>query len=114
MADTYDFEVDQGSTHSFTLTYQDANGSGIDLSAHTITMDVRVGFKDSTKAFTLSNGSGIDMTNAATGIIVVTISATQSGALNDDVYRYDIEADLAGVVTRLVQGEITVSREVTD
>lgn len=114
MADSYDFDLDQGATHSFTLTYADSNGTGIDLSAHTITMDVRAGFKDSTLQFTLTNGSGIDMTNAATGILVVTISATQSGALSDDVYRYDIEADLAGTVTRLVQGEITVSREVTD
>lgn len=114
MAEIYDFPVDQGATHSFTLTYTDSAGDPIDLSGHTVKMEVRKGFKDSALAFTLANGSGVDMTNAATGVLLVTMSAAQTGALEDDVYRYDLEVTLSGVVTRLVQGEITVNREVTD
>lgn len=114
MADSYNPIVDQGSTFAFTINYKDPNGVGIDLSGHTIKMDVREGYKDSTLMFSLTNGSGIDMTSAATGVLIVTMSVAQTELLVDEVYRYDIEATLSGITTRLLQGEITSSRQVTD
>lgn len=118
MAQDYNFEVDQGATHTFTLTYKDSSGNAIDLSSYTPQMDVRDGFLNdvgSTLIFSLTAGDGLDMTNASTGIIVVTINSTRSALLVNSDYRYDIEIDAGGgVITRLIQGKISVDKQVTD
>jgi hypothetical protein len=50
----------------------------------------------------------------ATGLINITITATQTTALLPDLYVYDLEITSgAGVVTRLIEGSAIVSAEVT-
>jgi hypothetical protein len=50
----------------------------------------------------------------AAGTIVITLTATQTAALTAGNYVYDLElVSGAGVVTRLVQGNVTVTAEIT-
>jgi hypothetical protein len=50
----------------------------------------------------------------ATGLLNITITATQSRDLDPDLYVYDLEITSgAGVVTRLIEGNAVVSAEVT-
>ena len=48
------------------------------------------------------------------GILSISATATATAALEEGIYVYDLELTTsAGVVTRLLQGQVTVSPEVT-
>lgn len=117
MAGCWDIQIDQGSSFAWTITYQDENGDSIDISAWTSKMDVRIGFKDSELIFSLTPGSGIDDSDANIGILRFNFTKTQTALLVEPLYRYDVEltsnAD-AEEVTRILEGQIETSLEVTD
>ena len=111
-----DLHVLQGATYTMTVTY----GTGTtDISAYTTArLSVADGYKDTagrSVAFTLSQSDGIDLTNANTGVVVVTLSATRTGALTDLNYFYDLELeDSGGNVLRLIFGKVYVYKQTTD
>jgi hypothetical protein len=63
---------------------------------------------------TANTGFNAGIVVDATGTVTLALTAAQSAALDFDRAYYDIEiVSPAGVVTRLVQGTVTLSREVT-
>ena len=115
----YSFTIEQGATFTRTFKYKDADGNPFDLNGYTVRMQIRASF-DSSIIDTFDNGGegGFELTAAAgaseKNIITLTINATQTAAFTFDQARYDIELESgAGVVTRLLQGKIKLSREVT-
>jgi len=113
-AGIYDITIEQGATFSLSATWKDSTGSAVNLTGYTARMQVRH-FKDSTT--TLANltteNNGIVL-GAALGTITVTITATATAAMPALEAFYDLELQSAGgVVTRLLQGKATISREVT-
>ena len=50
---------------------------------------------------------------ATAGQINFTLSATQTGALEEGRYVYDVEVTKDGIVTRVVEGLVTISPQVT-
>ena len=106
--------VEQGATFSRVITWRDANEAAINLTGYTARMQARrsIGAGSTFINLTTENG-GITLGGAA-GTITLTISATDTAALTEQSGHYDLEVVSAGgVVTRLLQGEITVSKEVT-
>jgi len=113
MASTYNSTIDQGSDWYLTLIYKDSSGTAINLTGYTAAMQLRVNPNSTTADLTLSTGSGITITGA-TGTIVVHATATQTAALVAKNYVYDLEIKSSGnIVTRLIQGTLNVSAEVT-
>jgi len=112
----YNFTTKQGATETFTINYTDENGDPVDVSSWDPKMDVRTDYLDSqpTALFTLTDGDGIDMTNADTGVIVVTISATRTTLMVDVKYKYDLELTSGSTVDRIIQGTIVSDKQVTD
>lgn len=102
-----------GATFSRTLTYK-INGSAVNLSGYSARLQVRQKHTSTTKLLDLTTAnSGIALGGAA-GTITITATDTQTAALPDGVWRYDLEiVSGAGVVTRLVEGTFTVTPEVT-
>ena len=125
-AGKYNFTIEQGTTVNFELEYTDSNGNPIDLTGYSGRMQVRPDYADSTKTSYLYlssslnsdatglNFSGSSGTNSPSlGTIGIYISAVTSSKLNFDNAYYDIEIQTGSVVTRLLQGTIKLSREVT-
>ncbi len=115
-AGTYNWTIEQGVTLDKTFTWKDENGVGIDITNYSIRMQVRPTKEASTILLDLDNGAkgGIAITDAANGIFKITRSAAQTAALETGAYAYDLEMeDVAGVVTRLVEGDFKVVGEVT-
>lgn len=124
MAARFDLEVDAGATFTFTLTwYTDAARSAVvNLTGYSARMDVRAAGDVSpapagTPLVQLTSGSGITL-GGALGTVVVTLTAAQTGALEptDELapHVYDLELVApGGAVTRLVEGRVVVSPEVT-
>ena len=113
MASVYNSTIDQGSDWYLTLVYQNSAGTAINLTGYTANMQLRLTVNSATAALTLSTASGITITGA-TGTIAIRATAVQTAALTAQNYVYDLEiVSSGGVITRLIQGTLTVSAEVT-
>lgn len=114
----YDFDLEQGATFDYTLTWVDQQNTPVNLTGYTARMQFRPGTPDNpTVALELtspvSGGVGITLGGAA-GTIRLQATAALTAALTAVPHSYDLElTDGAGVVTRLIRGIANVTREVT-
>jgi hypothetical protein len=76
-------------------------------------MQLRTSYSAASASLELTTGNGrISLTNA--GVITVSLTATETAALAAGRYVYDLEmVSSGGLVTRLLEGVVTVSPEVT-
>ena len=108
----YNITCEQGSTFSKTLTIKDASGVARNLSTYTARMQVRPDVESSTKLLDLTSGSG-DITLNSSGVVVISVTATNTAALSQGGV-YDLEIiDGSGIVERVIQGNFVLSKEVT-
>lgn len=112
MAGTLNLTLAQGSTWSVTLTYKDANGAAINLSGYSAAMQVRVSHAATSTVLSLTSGSGITLGGAA-GTITISVTAIATAAIEAGTYVYDLELVTGATVTRLIEGSLTVTPEVT-
>jgi len=110
-AATWNTTVEQGATWTRVLTVRDAAGALLNLTGYTSKMQAR-NRADALK-IDLSNVSGMTLGGAA-GTITVTITAATTAALVVEPLTFDMTiTSAAGVVTRLVQGRMSVDDSVT-
>jgi hypothetical protein len=115
MAVSYNTVIDQGADWYLTVTYENPNGTPINITSYTAALQLRSLPSDPTAVLTLTTSSGITITGA-TGVIEIHATATQTRAIDEGNYYYDLEISsptTPSVVTRLVQGQVVVSAEVT-
>lgn len=85
----------------------------VNVSGYTAELQVRCLPSDPTAVLTLNTTSGITVTGLS-GEFACHATANQTRAIDEGTYYYDIEITSgAGIVTRLAQGQIIVSAEVT-
>ena len=113
-AGRYDITIEQGATFSLPISYKDSTGSVVDLSdpdEYTSRMMIKES-AGGTTIKSLTNGSG--MTLAASGNnIVVDISATDTASMDFDNAVDDLEIVSGSTVTRVLEGKVKLSREIT-
>ena len=111
-AGNYDLVIDQGSDFALSVTVSE-DGSAKDLS----TWDARASLRSTLGATTATNFT-VDETNAASGILVMSLPHGVSTDMEAGYYVYDLEIYQGTPgeetkVTRLLQGEVTLRGEVT-
>ena len=112
-ATTYDLLIEQGATFSQLITYKEA-GVAVSLVGYTARMQVRSTLESATTVVELTTANGRIALGGAAGTITLTISATDTAALTAGRGVYDLElVSGSGIVTRLLQGVATISRNVT-
>jgi|TARA_B110000285_G_C14870657_1_gene489015 hypothetical protein len=117
-AGIYNFTIEQGSTFTRTFKYKDATGTAISLADHSIRMQLRTSIGNSSTVISLTetqgaNDSVITVGGTSNNEITVTITATDTAAMSFDTAVYDLEIQTGSTVTRLLQGKIKLSKEVT-
>lgn len=87
----------------------------VNLTGYTSALQLRSLPNDATAALTLTTENGGIAITALTGTIAVSATAAQTRAIDEGYYYYDLEitAPVTGVVTRVAQGQILVSAEIT-
>lgn len=108
MATKANLVIDQGSTFSTDLSLTDENGDPLVLTGYTANSQIR-------KWYTSSNTSAvfsvsIDTNNA---IITLGLTANQTSNLVAGRYVYDVELNDGAEVSRIVEGVVTVTPQVT-
>lgn len=109
---TYKITAPQGATfdRQFTLTI---GGTAVDLSGYHAAMQIRETHETETPIISLTQGTGITLGGTA-GTILVEISAATMGSAEPAQYVYDLElVGSTGTVTRLLEGDFTITPEVT-
>jgi hypothetical protein len=113
VAVSYNVTIDQGANWDLNVEYDNPNGTPVNLTSYTAALQIRSLPESATAVLSLSTGSGITITGA-TGLVAISATATQTRAIDEGTYYYDLEiTSPAGVVTRLVQGQAVVTPEVT-
>ena len=112
-ATTYDITIEQGATFSQVVTYKES-GVAINLTGYTARMQVRATLESASTLVELTTANSRIALGGAAGTITLTISATDTAALTAGRGVYDLElVSGSGIVTRLLQGVCTISRNVT-
>lgn len=125
-AGKYSFTIEQGSTLNFELQYKNATGSAINLSGYSGKMQIKSNYADNSPTIYLTlssslqaDGTGLNFsgsngsTPTASGSIGVFISAATSSLLTFDTALYDLEITSGSIVTRILEGQVKLSKEVT-
>ncbi len=104
----------QGATFKRRLRWMDAARQPIDLTGCTARMQVRAEIESPAVLLELTTENGRIALGGAAGTIDLTIAATDTAALAWDAGAWDLEiVHPGGAVTRLAQGSVVVSPEVT-
>lgn len=109
MAARADIIIDQGTTFETVVTVTDDNGSAINLTNYESAAQIRKHHTSSavSATFVITNGG----TN---GQLTLTLSSSATGSLTAGRYVYDVEITSdAAVVSRVVEGVVTVNPQVT-
>ena len=108
-----DFLMPKGSTFSRTLTWK-VSGSPVNLTNYTARMQARTSHVSGTVVLDLTTANSKITLGGAAGTITLSLSATDTAAITAQSLSYDLElVSAGGVVTRLVEGQIVLTPEVT-
>lgn len=108
MATKANIIIDQGTTFSTIINLTDDNGDPIDLTGYSGDSEMR-------KHYTSSNSQSFSISLGGTsGTVTLSLTASQTANLTPGRYVYDVEVTSASnVVSRIVEGIVTVTPEVT-
>ena len=99
--------VDLGANFLYNVYLIDANGTAIDISGYTGNCQIR-----KTYTSTTYNTMNVAITGAS-GLVSLTMNSTVTANLTSTRYVYDLELSSNNVVSRILEGTITVSPQVT-
>lgn len=120
----YSFTIEQGATLDFQIDWTDNSGSAIDLTGYHARMQIRPQVESNQVYISLSSslqadGTGLNLSGSngitplESGSIGVYISAYSSSLLDFGKAVYDLELVNGNYVTRLMEGYVNLSKNVT-
>jgi hypothetical protein len=123
-AGRYSFVIEQGATTNIQINWTDESGSAIDLSGYHSRMQIRPGVESDTIYLSLSSslesdGTGINLSGSnfetplQSGSLAIYISADTTTDLDFNEAYYDLEMVKQNTVTRLLEGKVKLSKNVT-
>ena len=123
-AGKYSFIIEQGATTNLNVQWTNNSGSAVDLTGYQARMQIRPGIEASDVYISLSSslspdGTGLNLsgsngeTSLSSGSIGIYISAYSSSLLNFTEAYYDLEMVNGREVTRLLEGKVRLSKNVT-
>jgi hypothetical protein len=107
MATKLNLFIDQGTDFATTIEVEDESGTPINLSTYTGRAQMR-------KHYTSSTYNSFTVAGDANGVITVSMNAATSANIVGGRYVWDLEMVSGGnVVSRIVEGIVTINPEVT-
>ena len=102
--------VDQGSTFESTIDLVTDDGAVINVAGYVFTGQIRKSYYSTNPTANLT----LTIVDSANGNVKVSISAANTANIKAGRYLYDIKmTDTSNTVTRLVEGVITITPQVT-
>jgi hypothetical protein len=113
-AGTYNFTVEQGATFTRDFVYKDSTNVVVNLTGYSARMHIRPHL-ESTQILLEATTANAKLTiTPLQGKISVVFTPADTNSIPDTEAVYDLELESAsGVVTRLIEGSVTFSKQVT-
>jgi hypothetical protein len=108
MATKANLVIDQGSTFSTDLTLTDDIGDLLILTGYTANSQIRKWYTSSSPSATFET-----QINVQSSVITLSLTASQTSNLIAGRYVYDVELSAGSEVSRIVEGIVTVTPQVT-
>lgn len=99
----------RGDTCTLTVTITSDGTTPINITGRVYTSMVRRYWDDATVAATFT----CTVTNGAGGVMVMTLSATQTAAMDDGTYYWDLQENASGIITTIMSGAFVVLPDAT-
>ena len=123
-AGKYNLLIEQGATYQVEIQYKDSAGVAVDLTGYSGKLQIRPSIGSPIAYICLSSslqpdGTGLNFSGSygttppTSGSIGIYISAISSSLLTFDTGVYDLEITSGSFTTRLLQGNVQLSKEVT-
>ena len=110
---TVDLCIPAGATFQRVVKWK-ADGALVNLTSFTARMQIRPTAASATTTLSLTTENSRITLGGTAGTLTLSISATDTAAISAGRYVYDLElVSAGGIVTRLLQGIVTVSANVT-
>lgn len=110
----YDFCINQGTDLTVPLVLTDATGEPVDLEGYTAAMQIRTLIDSMTAVDTLTTANGRILLEATQGKLTLKFPNAVTEEYPAQNLFYDIEiTSSGGEITRILQGKVSVSPEVT-
>lgn len=111
--------VEQGADFNHVLTWKDSDGNAINLTGYSARMKIKPHVDSSTTLDEWTSGGGELSLGGSAGTITFVVTAATTAAYDPATWGqyavYDLEVvSGGGIVTRLIEGRIELSPEVTD
>ena len=111
MAARANLYIDQGASFSSDVTVKDLNANAFNLTGFTAVAKMAKGYESTKTRTTISTTIAAD---PLTGVVTLSLTPAQTTALSDGRYVFDLEiTSSTGEVTRVIEGIITVTPQVT-
>ena len=110
MAVLSNLSIDQGSDFSAEVIVEDSSGDVANLTGYTGAGQIRKTYTSSTAV-----AFGVTVTNAAAGLLTLTLTNAVTNAMKAGRFVYDVEITKTsnGEKTRVVEGQVTINPGVT-
>lgn len=112
MAAVANLRIDQGASFSSDVTVSDTDGSAFDLTGYTAAAKMALGYASTRTRTNITS----TINSPSTGVITLTLTPAVTSTLEAPArYVYDVEITKTsdGTITRVIEGIITVSPQVT-
>jgi hypothetical protein len=107
MAERVNIIMDQGATFNTQYVFTDDNDNLIDFSTYTANSQMR-------KAYTSNTAYVFAVSMNSNGTIILSMNSATTSSITAGRYMYDLEVqDTNGTRSRLVEGMVTVTPEIT-
>jgi hypothetical protein len=108
-AGKYNILIEQGATFKKVIRLLDQAGTPTNLTGGTVSAFCKARVTDATPLFTFT----IVVEDVLDGTFSLNLTKAQTELLNFTTAVYDIEIDIGGIVTRILEGNVVLSRGVT-
>ena len=109
MAQISNIYIDQGCDFSITIDVTDAAGNVLDMTDYTASAQIRKTYSSSSVTATFSTAI-----NEVGGQVNVSLTSTQTSAIESGRYVYDVNiTDASGSTSRVVEGQAIITPGVT-
>ena len=112
MSASFNLVCEQATTFNFQFQIKNDNQPW-NLTNYAVTMTVRPFVGATTAILTATNSNGLITVQGPNGRVTVTVPATTTAGFIPNRYVYDVVFNSGGVVTRILEGQFTVTGAVT-
>lgn len=112
-AGRWDWVLEQGRTVSIPISWYNQTEGVVDLTTYTAALTIRDTWGSATALVTLTSTAGITLAATDPNIVLAIAANTTAGYTGWTRGVYDLEVTNAGVTTRLLEGFVTLRKQVT-